>query len=209
MQTIRPNTRITIPVLDHCSTSTPLLLNEGTGQLMYGFCNRRRICRRCANIYRWRIRARFGQRVWKTMLTVTMPPSRGDVISANIDYMAKAWTSLCARLRRRYGAFDYAGVREGLRPAQRLHAHILLTISARRLDKMTIATLAEKAGFGSVLELTTVHSQPKLVSYVVKDLRRTDTDVGDQWPRGKNTYFTNLPPLKRSPSQKWRLYSST
>ena len=191
--------------LDRCATPTPLLVDEATGRLTYALCNRRRRCPRCARIYREKRRVRFAQGLWTTQLTLTMPPDFGEVTPANIDRMAKAWTSLSARLQRRYGRFTYAGVREGLAGEERLHALVLLTIFMPRCEQELISELAEKAGFGPVVDITPVHSRRRAVAYVVKSLQGVDRAPDKRWPPNKNSYFTNLPALKRPISRShWR-----
>jgi hypothetical protein len=191
--------------LDRCSAETLLLRNKHTGQYLFGLCNHRHMCRRCAKIYQSKIWARARGAQWQTFITLTMPPDQANITAQNIGLQSRIWERFRRRLLRRLGTVRYFAIREGNRPEQRLHLHLLLDVAITHSQRSSLLTLATSAGFGEVADLRSIAQSTHVLNYVTKDLNRIDSDPGVPWPPHTKLFFTNLPqgPSRKAPPGTW------
>ena len=124
-------------------------------------------CEDCGRRKADELQKRLAKVAWTKLLTITMPPGRGWGRRANLVYQAEHLRSLMRALRRRYGAFRYAWVREIGKAklecicantgfdcvcganGSRLHLHMLLDIPAW-VDGRWLKAVAANCGLGFV-----------------------------------------------------------
>jgi hypothetical protein len=87
------------------------LFNREKGQAIRLGCNRWS-CKSCGPRKARRTQKRLRPVPWKKFITVTMPPGRGWAVPANLHYQATHLRSFWRALRRQFGHFRYAWVRE-------------------------------------------------------------------------------------------------
>jgi hypothetical protein len=178
-----------------------MLVNLATGQMMPGFCNRRRECRRCARYYRYRVKRRLLSTAWAWHVVLTMP-ERSVPTPENIKEQSRYWNEFLKRLRRLVRQFDYAWVRHHVRGGQ-IHLHVLLSTSS--IDDQQLSEVAVQAGFGSEgcirrLDEHDGRAQQIIVHYITDSLACVQSDPDGSWPRRTRRYQTSvrMPKLKTS-----------
>lgn len=158
-------------------------------------CNRWK-CSRCGPRKASRTQTRLNAVRWTKLITITMPPGRGWAKAANIRYQAAHLRSFWTALKRRYGHFRYAWVREIGKPrpdcvchtterelageaapaldcicgagGSRLHLHVLLDIEPW-IDPRWLKAMTARCGFGWI-DVRAVRGS--VVSYVAKYLAK-------------------------------------
>lgn len=139
------------------------------------------------------IQKRLAKVAWTKLITITMPPGRGWARQANIRYQAAHLRSLMRALRRHYGAFKYAWVREVAEVrlecicadslldcvcganGSRLHLHMLLDIP-QWIEPRWFKATAKRCGLGFV-DLRAVR-EVSAIRYIAKYL----TSGSDSFP---------------------------
>lgn len=182
----------------------------------------RRLCGRwscddCSKRKSQLLKRRLAKISWTKLLTITMPPGRGWARRANLQYQAEHLRSFMRGLRRRYGQFRYAWVREvgkvklecicasNLNDCQcgangsRLHIHMLLDIPIW-MDGGWLTRHAKACGLGFV-DLRAVRGFGAN-SYISKYLAKGS----DFFPPGARRYQVVGIPAD-PPSEGW-LYST-
>lgn len=126
------------------------------------------------------------------MITLTTLPQFAEVTSPNIRAQSRAWNRLLPRLRRQYGPFDWAWVREH-NSGRNLHLHLLCTIT--RAPKTQFSLLAAKSGFGisDIRPIRTPDNRKRQIAYITKSLRLLPTDPDGAWPPRTRHYRTSIP----------------
>ncbi|MGO9450600.1 MAG: hypothetical protein ACLQDV_06060 [Candidatus Binataceae bacterium] len=155
------------------------LVNESTGEERRPNCGRPSRCTWAAFCYRGRIRNRLYPVNWRAALVLTMPAALGVPNRENIRTQSKAWSNFLKLLRRRFGAFDFAFIRE--HNGGRLHLNVIWTLAF----VPDISSLAERAGFGKIISVRSLWKPEqgnKTINYFTKYLALTKFDEDGYWP---------------------------
>jgi hypothetical protein len=169
-------------VLEHCPGNTCKITNILTGQEIYAFCNRRRICRRCAETYRYRIARQLDTVQWESHAMLTMIPGEDRPTPVDIRRQSQRWLVLAGLLRKHWPHFYYAWFRE-IAHGTRLHLHVLWSIPRSEME--ILRSLADEAGFGYVdvrsIRRPEAKPQKAVINYVTKSLATICTDPDGAW----------------------------
>jgi hypothetical protein len=184
-------------VLQQCRGNTCRMINVATGQEMYAFCNRRRVCPRCAAIYRYRIAQQLDTLQWEAHAVLTMVPGQDRPTLVDIQRQSQCWLAFASLLRKIWPNFYFAWFRE-IGPGNRLHLHVLWNISV--IDKDLLRSLAQQAGFGHAY-VESIHKlgakpQKAVINYVTKGLKLVCTDRKGAWPPGTRRHQIAAPVSK-------------
>jgi len=190
-------------LLERCAANSLRLTNILTGQQIYAFCQRRKICRRCAEYYRYCVARRLNTVEWRAHVVLTMKPGEDSPTPCNLRHQATCWQTLVSQLRKQFPGFYYAWFRE-IGSGGRLHLHVLWSIPS--IEKNLLCSMATQAGFGHVNIQSTRTSVDKpqlaIINYVTKSLAKISSDREGAWLRGTRRHQISAPVERQGPPRR-------
>jgi len=157
-----------------CKYGYYVFFNEATGEIIEYDCHSWK-CPRHAPMVFWRWHKRLQMVKWDLFLTITQVPEDKDTA-------AVAWTAFIRVLRAKHGIHTYIrcmelGPKGGMR-----HYHVLLA-GTLYIEKPFLSALAERCGFGYIVDIKHITYDGGIIPYVLKYVLK---EVGYDDPRTHN-----------------------